>query len=73
MSTRPGNLSQGMSLAGVPLYVLFTLVCSHRHVRYGLFFHSLAMIQCLRHGSMPDMQQMRYINQLELNQHYLRS
>ncbi|KZT42789.1 hypothetical protein SISSUDRAFT_979545 [Sistotremastrum suecicum HHB10207 ss-3] len=47
---------------------------NHRHVRYGLFFHSLALIQTLRdHGhTMSDPEKQKYLHQVSLNQHYLR-
>jgi hypothetical protein len=47
--------------------------CSHRHVRFGLFFHSLAMIQTIRHGSIPQLQKNKYLQQIDINQEYIRS
>lgn len=58
---------------GFDIYTTRTTLPSHRHIRYGLFFHSLAMIQCIRHGSIPQSQQLKYLQQTEVNQQYLRS
>jgi hypothetical protein len=44
---------------------------SHRHVRFGLFFHSLALIQCLW-NPIPNDQRKRYLSQVQLNQEYIR-
>jgi hypothetical protein len=45
---------------------------SHRHVRYALFFHSLAMIASIRKGSISQDDQQRYLEQIDLNQAYIR-
>lgn len=45
---------------------------SHRQTRYGLFFHSLALIQCLRSEPLTIQQRDRYLRQVDLNQAYLR-
>ncbi|CAL1696704.1 unnamed protein product [Somion occarium] len=45
---------------------------SHRHIRYSLFFHSLAMIACLRKGHLMDAVRHRYLKQIEANQSYIR-
>ncbi|KAI0700426.1 histidine kinase [Cytidiella melzeri] len=45
---------------------------NHRHVRYGLFFHSLAMIDCIRNGHLPQHTCERYMTQIEANQSYIR-
>lgn len=58
---------------GFDIYASRLTLPSHRHVRYALFFHSLAMIQCLRHGSIPPMQQEKYMKQIEANQRYIRA
>lgn len=46
--------------------------CSHRHVRYALFFHSLAMIACLRKGNITDDVRSTYMKQIDTNQGYIR-
>ncbi|EGO02766.1 hypothetical protein SERLA73DRAFT_150394 [Serpula lacrymans var. lacrymans S7.3] len=45
---------------------------NHRHPRYAAFFHSLALIACLREGKTPEGQRDRYMGQLRLNQSYVR-
>ncbi|KAI8983351.1 histidine kinase [Trametes punicea] len=45
---------------------------NHRHTRYSLFFHSLALIQCLRKGNLPPEERTRYFKQVETNQSYIR-
>ncbi|TDL28897.1 histidine kinase [Rickenella mellea] len=51
-----------------------TLGChpNHRHKHFGLFYHSLAMIGCIRKGHMSDDRRTRYQKQIELNQTYNR-
>lgn len=46
--------------------------CSHRHSRYALFFHSLAMISCIRKGEITPQQYARYSHQIDENQTYIR-
>ncbi|KAI0761686.1 histidine kinase [Trametes elegans] len=45
---------------------------NHRHTRYALFFHSLALIQCLRKGGLSQEERSRYFKQVETNQSYIR-
>ncbi|KZT06226.1 histidine kinase [Laetiporus sulphureus 93-53] len=45
---------------------------NHRHTRYALFFHTLAMIQCIRKGDIGLEDRKRYMRQIELNQAYVR-
>ncbi|KAI1786301.1 histidine kinase [Ganoderma leucocontextum] len=45
---------------------------NHRHVRYSLFFHSLALIHCLRQGNLPPEERAHYFKQIETNQSYIR-
>lgn len=45
---------------------------SHRHVRYSLFFHSLALIHCLRESHLSPEERARYFKQIETNQSYIR-
>lgn len=52
-------------------FVLTTHFSSHRHVRYGLFFHSLSLIGCLREGNLSDDFRRRYLDQVALNQKFI--
>ncbi|PPQ67388.1 hypothetical protein CVT25_005967 [Psilocybe cyanescens] len=45
---------------------------NHRHIRYALFFHSLALISCIRNGLISGNQRATYLNQISLNQNYIR-
>ncbi|KAG5220648.1 Ser-Thr histidine kinase [Salix suchowensis] len=54
------------------LYVPLKYSQSHRHVRYSLFFHSLAMIACIRGGQLDQDDRATYFKQVELNQQYIR-
>jgi hypothetical protein len=54
------------------VFLLAYVLPSHRHVRFGLFFHSLALVQCLWSGSIPNDQRNRYLHQVRLNQDYIR-
>ncbi|TFK40893.1 dual-domain HisK/Mak2 protein kinase [Crucibulum laeve] len=45
---------------------------NHRHVRYALFFHSLAMIACIRKGNTTIDRRSAYLAQIRANQTYLR-
>ena len=45
---------------------------SHRHTRFALCYHSLAMISLIRRGGLEVGQQDRYMNQIKLNQAYIR-
>lgn len=48
------------------------LFASHRHNRYALFFHSLALIDCLRKDDLEEVRRDRYMKQVDINQHYIR-
>ncbi|KAJ7151534.1 hypothetical protein C8R46DRAFT_1166444 [Mycena filopes] len=56
---------------GFELYATRDKHPNHRHVRYGLFFHSLALIGCLRAGTHSDDMRRRYLDQVHLNQRYI--
>ncbi|KAK7029643.1 Chk1 protein kinase [Paramarasmius palmivorus] len=43
---------------------------NHRHVRYGLFFHSLAMLACIRQGYVAGHERDRYLKQVKCNQEF---
>ncbi|KAF8272384.1 histidine kinase [Lactarius quietus] len=45
---------------------------NHRHTRYALFFHSLAMIDCIRDEYVAEDQRYRYLEQVAANQAYIR-
>ncbi|KAJ7022028.1 hypothetical protein C8F04DRAFT_1139170 [Mycena alexandri] len=65
-----GYSSQAATL-GFDLYATRDKHPNHRHVRYALFFHSLAMIGCLRAGILSDETRRRYLDQVHLNQKYI--
>ncbi|KAJ7630475.1 hypothetical protein FB45DRAFT_915621 [Roridomyces roridus] len=44
---------------------------NHRHVRYGLFFHSLALTAAIRTGQLSEDVRRRYLEQVKLNQRYI--
>ncbi|KAL0950689.1 hypothetical protein HGRIS_007467 [Hohenbuehelia grisea] len=45
---------------------------NHRHVRYSLFFHSLALIARIRRGNLDDSTRATYFKQTELNHQYIK-
>ncbi|KAI6136939.1 STKc type histidine kinase [Pisolithus sp. B1] len=45
---------------------------NHRHARYSAFFHSLALIACLRRGDLDPKTRTRYVGQVMKNQAYIR-
>lgn len=45
---------------------------NHRHVRYALFFHNLAMIACIRRGNVTSAIRAKYFTQIKANQAYIR-
>jgi hypothetical protein len=45
---------------------------SHRHIRFALFFHSLAMIACVRKGNLTEECRSGYLAQIQDNQAYIR-
>ncbi|KDR85277.1 hypothetical protein GALMADRAFT_218372 [Galerina marginata CBS 339.88] len=45
---------------------------NHRHIRYALFFHNLAMVACLRNGFITGDQCSAYLGQIKANQAYIR-
>nr|GAT57553.1 histidine kinase [Mycena chlorophos] len=55
---------------GFDLYPIREKHPNHRHVRYGLFFHSLALIACLRTG-LPESVHRQYLDQVHKNQSYI--
>ncbi|KAJ7139584.1 dual-domain HisK/Mak2 protein kinase [Mycena epipterygia] len=65
-----GYISEAATL-GFNLYATRDIHPNHRHVRYGLFFHSLALIGCIRAGKLSDDSRRRYLEQVNLNQRYI--
>ena len=63
-----------------PKYVLISIhqecatnmLHSHRHVRYGLFFHSLAMVACIRQAVVGATEKDRYLKQVKINQEFIK-
>lgn len=45
---------------------------NHRHTRYALFFHNLAMIDCIREEYVTEDRRDRYLEQVAANQAYIR-
>ncbi|KAK2461712.1 hypothetical protein APHAL10511_006175 [Amanita phalloides] len=45
---------------------------NHRHVRYALFFHSLAMMACIRKGDTSDSRRNVFLAQINKNQAYIK-
>ncbi|KAJ6501559.1 dual-domain HisK/Mak2 protein kinase [Mycena vitilis] len=63
--------SSEAAMLGFELYKTRDKHPNHRHVRYGLFFHSLALIGHLRTQHPTDDIRRRYLDQVHLNQKYL--
>ncbi|KAI5123720.1 hypothetical protein M0805_000314 [Coniferiporia weirii] len=45
---------------------------NHRHVRFALCYHSLAMINCIRGHALSEGQEKRYMKQINLNQAFIK-
>ncbi|KAL4069355.1 STKc type histidine kinase, partial [Scleroderma citrinum] len=45
---------------------------NHRHVRYCAFFHSLALVACIRRGDLDEKTRLSYVNQVIKNQTFTR-
>ncbi|KAJ6626914.1 dual-domain HisK/Mak2 protein kinase [Mycena sp. CBHHK59/15] len=65
-----GFLPEAATL-GFELYATRDKHPNHRHVRYGLFFHSLALVACIRGGKLPEDARRRYLDQVNFNQAYI--
>ncbi|KAF7367339.1 Histidine kinase [Mycena sanguinolenta] len=59
------------AILGFEVYATRDKHPNHRHVRYGLFFHSLALLGCLRAGNPSEDIRRRYLDQVHLNQKYI--
>ncbi|RXW16010.1 hypothetical protein EST38_g9848 [Candolleomyces aberdarensis] len=60
------------ALLGLSVYETRMAHPNHRHVRYALFFHNLAMIACIRKGGLSGNLRAKYFSQIKLNQAYIR-
>ncbi|KAF8167825.1 hypothetical protein B0H34DRAFT_645007 [Crassisporium funariophilum] len=60
------------AILGFSVYQTRSVHPNHRHVRYALFFHSLAMIACIRNGLVTVDQRASYLDQISANQQYIR-
>ncbi|KAJ7226000.1 dual-domain HisK/Mak2 protein kinase [Mycena pura] len=65
-----GYASEAATL-GFDVYATREKHPNHRHVRYGLFFHNLALIACLRAGNLSEDVRRQYLDQVHLNQRYI--
>ncbi|KAF7784549.1 hypothetical protein Agabi119p4_714 [Agaricus bisporus var. burnettii] len=65
-----GHVDEAVSL-GFAVFNTREAHPGHRHTRYGIFFHSLAMVACLRRRVPGDLRE-KYIKQIESNQKFLR-
>ncbi|GLB36534.1 putative GAF domain containing protein [Lyophyllum shimeji] len=45
---------------------------NHRHIRYALFFHSLALVACIRKGKLTASERARHMSQITENQACIR-
>ncbi|KAK7468476.1 Chk1 protein kinase [Stygiomarasmius scandens] len=45
---------------------------NHRHVRWSLFFHCLAMISCLRQGQVSEKTRKLYLDQININMEFIK-
>lgn len=73
MSTKPGRRILSRFIESV--FVLFISQNhhrSHRHVRYALFFHCLAMVACVRQGDLVPEVRDKYLTQIGLNQDFIK-
>ncbi|KAJ3724256.1 hypothetical protein DFJ43DRAFT_1157787 [Lentinula guzmanii] len=58
--------------AELGFYVYKTRNRHPKHIRYGLFFHSLSLIACLKQGDAPKEKQSRYLDQVNANQELIK-
>jgi hypothetical protein len=66
-----GFLRETASL-GFSVYATKDTHPNHRHIRYALFFHSLALIACIRNRLVPEDHHPIYLTQVNHNQAYIR-
>ncbi|KAF9454975.1 dual-domain HisK/Mak2 protein kinase [Macrolepiota fuliginosa MF-IS2] len=65
-----GHIEEAASL-GFSIYQTRDIHPNHRHTRYALFFHSLALIACIRRGISRE-HRSQYLKQIEANQKFLK-
>ncbi|KAH7104691.1 hypothetical protein BKA62DRAFT_693063 [Auriculariales sp. MPI-PUGE-AT-0066] len=58
---------------GYDVYANRKLLANHRTTRYALFWHSLALVQVARHIRTTERQKQVYLEQIDLNQAFIRS
>lgn len=66
-----GHVKEAASL-GFSIYQARDAHPNHRHIRYALFFHSLALIACVRNDFVAGDQRTAYVAQVKANQCYIR-
>ncbi|KAF8630202.1 hypothetical protein AX15_003056 [Amanita polypyramis BW_CC] len=66
-----GHMDQAAEL-GFQVYETRNGYPNHRHVRYALFFHSLAMTACLRKDGLSDWRRNTFLAQINKNQAYIK-
>ncbi|KAI0286668.1 histidine kinase [Russula aff. rugulosa BPL654] len=66
-----GYVQEAASL-GFSIYETRDRHPNHRHTRFALFFHSLAMIACIREEYIGESDRQRYLEQIAANQIYIR-
>ncbi|KAL0581381.1 Chk1 protein kinase [Marasmius crinis-equi] len=66
-----GHIKEAATL-GFQVYETRDKHPNHRHVRYGLFFHSLAMIACIRQGAVGTVDRDSYLKQVRVNQEFIK-
>ncbi|KAG7090785.1 hypothetical protein E1B28_009870 [Marasmius oreades] len=66
-----GHIKEAAAL-GFQVYETRDKHPNHRHIRYGLFFHSLAMIDCIRRGIVSETDRELYLKQVNINQEFIK-
>ncbi|KAF9258589.1 dual-domain HisK/Mak2 protein kinase [Marasmius fiardii PR-910] len=66
-----GHIKEAAAL-GFQVYETRDKHPNHRHIRYGLFFHSLAMIACIRQRIVSASDRELYLHQVNLNQEFIK-
>ncbi|KAI0320977.1 histidine kinase [Amylostereum chailletii] len=60
------------AILGFVVYESRLVQPNHRHIRYALFFHSLALVACIREGLISGDEEVSYLKQVHANQNYVR-
>ncbi|VDC01932.1 unnamed protein product [Peniophora sp. CBMAI 1063] len=66
-----GYISEAVEL-GFTVYEMRKALPNHRSSRFALFFHCLALVECIREGAMSEGVKKRYLDQAHKNMSYLR-